>query len=59
MATNHCSDPENKIFRNYYGIRQGKDSNTFIKIVTSPVKGKRYEEEVIVTICPTKTIKIE
>ena len=51
------SDPDNPIFRNYYGIRKGKDSDTFIKIVTSPVKGKRDEEEIIVTIYPTKTIK--
>lgn len=54
-----CSDPDNKIYRNYYGIRKGDDSNTFLKIVTSPVKGKRDEEEMIVTIFPTKSIKVD
>jgi len=52
-----CDDPTNRIYRNYYGIREGKDSNSFLKIVTSPVKGKRNEEEVIVTIFPTKSLK--
>lgn len=52
-----CEDPTNHIYRNYYGIRKGKDSGSFLKIVTSPVKGKRGEEEIIITIYPTKTFK--
>lgn len=52
-----CQDPQNKIYRNYYGIRKTNDSNTLLKIVTSPVKNKREEEEIIITIYPTKSIK--
>ena len=54
-----CPDPDNKVYRNYYGIRKGDDSNAFLKIVTSPIKGKRNEEEEIVTVFPTKSIKVD
>ncbi len=54
-----CSDPDNKLYRNYYGIRQGDDNQTLLKIVTSPVKGKREFEETIITIFPTKFIKLD
>ena len=54
-----CEDPKHPIYRNYYGIRKGEERNSFIKIVTSPVKGKRDQEEIIVTIYPVKRIKIE
>lgn len=51
------NDPRQPIYMNYYGIRLGKDSNTFLKIVTSPIKGKRGIEEQIVTIYPVRSIK--
>ena len=51
------SDPRQPIYMNYYGFRLGKDSNTFLKIVTSPIKGKRGYEEEIITIYPVKSIK--
>ncbi len=54
-----CEDPKHPIYRNYYGIRKGEDKNTLLKIVTSPVKGKRDKEEVIVTIYPVSRIKID
>ena len=50
-------DRHNPIYRTYYGIQKKKDSKTFIKIVTSPVKGKRNEEEIIITVYPVKNIK--
>ena len=52
-------DPNHPIYRNYYGIRKGEEKNAFIKIVTSPVKGKRNEEEIIVTIYPVDRIKVD
>ena len=51
-------DPNNKNYRNYYGIRDGKDANSFLKIVTWPDKNNP-KKETIITIYPTKTIKIE
>ena len=53
-----CSDPDNHNYMNYYGIRKGEDQNTFIKIVTSPIKNDKTKEE-IVTIYPSNSIKIE
>ena len=53
-----CEDPDNKIYRDYYGIRKGKDQDSFIKIVTSPIKNDKTKEE-IVTIYPTNSIKVE
>ena len=51
------SDPRNKIYRNYYGIRRGSEKDLLLKIVTSPVKGRRDFEEIIVTIYPVKSVK--
>lgn len=53
-----CHDPDNHIYKNYYGIRLGEDQNSFIKIFTSPIKTNRRKEE-IVTIYPTNSIKVE
>ena len=53
-----CVDPDNHVYKNYYGIRKGKDQNTFIKIVTSPILNEKLKEE-IVTIYPTNSIKVE
>ena len=38
-------------------VRKGNQKDSMIKIVTSPVKGKREKEEIIVTIYPAKGIK--
>ena len=55
-----CEDPKHPIYRNYYGIRKGNYAKgMFIKIITSPVKGKRDEEEIIITIYPVDSIKID
>ena len=53
-----CNDPDNHIYKNYYGIRKGEDQDTFVKIVTSPIKNDKSKEE-IVTIYPTNSIKVE
>lgn len=53
-----CDDPDNQIYKNYYGIRKGKGRGTFIKIVTSPIKNDKTKEE-IVTVYPTDSIKVE
>ena len=50
-------DSHNKIYRNYYGVRKGEEADCLLKIVTSPVKGRRDFEEVIITVFPVKTIK--
>ena len=52
-----CEDSSNPIYKNYYGIRKGRESNLLLKIVTSPVKGRREIEQIIVTIYPVKYIK--
>ena len=52
-----CVDAHNKLYRNYYGIRKGNDSHSFLKVVTSPVKGRRDLEEIIITIFPVNSIK--
>ena len=49
-------DPNNRNYRNYYGIRKGKESDTFLKVVTWPDKNDS-SIELIVTIYPTKAIK--
>ena len=54
-----CSDPDNRVFMNYYGTRKGDNTVNLIKIVTSPVKGKREKEETIITIYPVNTIKLK
>ena len=51
-------DPNNKNYRNYYGVRKGKETDLLIKIVTWPDKSNP-KKEVIITIFPTKTIKID
>ena len=53
-----CNDPDSKIYKNYYGIRKGKDRGSFVKIVTSPLKNDKNKEEII-TIYPTDSIKVE
>ena len=53
-----CDDPDNRVYKNYYGIRKGEKQNSFIKIVTSPQKNNKSTEE-IVTIYPTNEIKVE
>ena len=53
-----CNDPDNHVYKNYYGIRKGNTSTSFIKIVTSPLKKDRATEEII-TIYPTNSIKVE
>ena len=52
-------DPAHPIYRNYYGIRKGDEKIPIIKIVTSPVKGKRNQEEIIITIYPVSAIKVD
>lgn len=52
------TDPNNKNYRNYYGIRKGKENGIFIKIITWPDKKDTFKEY-IVTIYPTNIVKIE
>lgn len=52
------ADPNNKNYKNYYGIRKGVDTNTLIKIVTWPYE-HASKKELIITIFPTNSIKIE
>ena len=52
-------DPKNKNYRNYYGIRKGTNKNNIlIKIVTWPYENDS-NIELIITIYPTNSIKIE
>ena len=51
-------DPNNKNYRNYYGVRKEKNNGMLLKIVTLPYK-EHYNSELIVTIFPTKAIKFE
>ena len=51
-------DPHNKNYKNYYGIRKGDDPELLLKIVTWHFK-KSLKKEIIITIFPTRTIKIE
>ena len=51
-------DPNNKNYRNYYGLRKGQENETLLKIVTWPYKNDA-QKELIITIYPTKTIKVE
>ena len=53
-----CDDPDNSIYKNYYGIRKDGKHTSFIKIVTSPQKNNKTTEEII-TIYPTNSIKVE
>ena len=50
-------DPHNRNYRNYYGIRKGKDAELFLKIVTWPYESDP-NKETIITIYPTSRIKI-
>ena len=52
------TDPNNKNYRNYYGIRKTEDSKTFLKIVTWPDK-KNPKKEQIITIFPTNQLKLK
>lgn len=51
-------DPNNKNYRNYYGVRKGQEKDMLLKIVTWPDKNDS-SRELIITIFPTKTVKIE
>ena len=52
-------DPNNKNYRNYYGVRKGLNKNqSLLKIVTWPYETDG-SKELIVTIFPTNSIKIE
>ena len=51
-------DPNNKNYRNYYGIRKTDDSKTFLKIVTWPDK-RNPKKEQIITIFPTNQLKLK
>ena len=52
-------DANNKNYRNYYGIRKGLNkNNVLIKIVTWPNESNP-NEEMIITIYPTSSIKVE
>ncbi len=51
-------DPNNKNYRNYYGVRKGENSNSFIKIVTWPYENNP-KKETIITIYPTNSIKVD
>ena len=51
-------DPNNKNYRNYYGVRKGQENDTLLKIVTWPDK-RDPSKELIITIFPTKTVKID
>lgn len=53
-----CTDPDNPVYKNYYGIRKGEKQTLLLKIVTSPLKNDKSKEEII-TIYPANSIKIE
>lgn len=46
-------DPNNKNYRNYYGVRKGKENDTLLKNVTWPDKNDS-SKELIITVYPTK-----
>ena len=52
------TDPHNRNYKNYYGIRRGDNSSMLIKIVTWPYE-HNPKMELIVTIYPTKSIKVD
>ena len=53
------TDPNNKNYRNYYGVRKGLNKNDILlKIVTWPYETKSGVE-LIITLYPTNAIKIE
>ena len=47
-------DPNNKNYRNYYGIRKGTSDSALLKIITWPYENNP-NIELIVTIFPTKS----
>ena len=49
-------DPNNPNYKNYYGIRKGKEPNLLLKIVTWPDE-RNPKKETVITIFPTKWIK--
>ena len=51
-------DPHNRNYKNYYGIRKGDDPNALLKIVTWPDE-HNPKKELIITIFPTKSIKVD
>ena len=50
-------DPNNRNYRNYYGIRKSDNSEILLKIVTWPYKNN-HNCELIITIFPTNAIKL-
>lgn len=53
------TDPNNKNYKNYYGIRKGNNrNNMLIKIITWPYENDP-NKELIITVYPTDSIKIE
>ena len=52
-------DPNNKNYKNYYGIRKGNNrNNMLLKIITWPYENDS-KKELIITVYPTDSIKIE